>query len=181
MTTSTSTGLSADAKEFIPSITIPPPTTIPLYVDESIIASVYTTEPQQQTLIYPLIKIPEIEFRIPPPTNDNPSQMAFLPTPGCYPGTPISTFYPIDYPDQSLINYSLPQHQQPKSNRISAFQPKRGFNHSTNSKRTPKGAHSRSNRKNDDKNAFQLRAEDFPSLPMNEKVPTPVSIPNDTE
>jgi hypothetical protein len=181
MTTSTSTGLSADAKEFIPSLIIPPPTTIPLYVDENIIASVYTTEPQQQTLIYPLIKMPEIEFRIPPSANDNSSQMAFLSTPGCYPGTPMSTFYPIDYSDQPLINYSLPQQQQPKSNRISTFRPKRGLNHPTNNKRTPKGTHSRSNRTNDDKSAFQLRAEDFPSLPMNDKIPTPVSVPNDTE
>lgn len=180
MTTFTSTGLSADAKEFIPLLSIPSPATIPLYVDENIITSVYTTEPQQQTLIYPLIKIPEIEFHIPSSTNDNSSQIVLLPTPGCYPGTPMSTFYSIDYPEQPLINYSLPQ-QQSKSNRISTFRPKRGFNHSTNDKRTSRGTHSRSNRTNDNKSAFQLRAEDFPSLPMNEKIPTLLPLPIDTE
>jgi hypothetical protein len=179
----TTSGLSPDAKEFIPLLSMPPLTTIPLYVDENIIASVYTTEPQQQRLIYPLIKVPEIEFHIPSSTNDNPSQIVLLPPPGCYPGTPMSSFYPIDYPDQSFINYSM---QQPKSNRISAIRPQRGSNHSANNKRISRGINSRPapqkyRTNNDDESSFQLRADDFPSLPMTEKIPTPLLASIDTE
>jgi hypothetical protein len=207
MTTSTSSGLSPEAKEFIPSLQIPPslppppppPATIPLYVDENTITSFYTNE--QPPLIYPLIKIPDIEFHISSSTNDNPSQIVLLPTSGCYPNAPISNFYPIDYSEQSLINYSLQQQHQPKSNRISTFRPQRDFNQlmnrnfrPTNSKRTPKGTHSRSlpqKKENNyqippDKNSFKLQTEDFPSLPINhhlqiEKKPTPVPTSIDTK
>jgi hypothetical protein len=145
MTTSPSTGLSPEAKEFVPLIQIPPPT-IPLYIDEHPIRSIYPPE----QLIYPLIKFPEVEFHIQPSqqfhidscsnnqsqsatNNNNTSQIVLLPTNGCYPGTQIlyssnnqsSQFYP----EQSRINYS---HQQPKSNRISTFRPQRGTYHSVN-------------------------------------------------
>jgi len=135
MTTSPSSGLSPEAKEFVPFIQIPPSTTIP---------SVYSPE-QHQSLIYPLMKFPEIEFHIQPTqqysnnrsqssTNDNTSQIILLPTTGCYPNSQIlyssndrsSTYYPIDYSEQSVMNYSL---QQPKSNRISSFRQPRGINH----------------------------------------------------
>jgi hypothetical protein len=133
MTTSPSSGLSPEAKEFVPFIQIPSSTTIP---------SVYSPE----QLIYPLMKFPEIEFHIQPTqqfsnnrsqssTNDNTSQIILLPTTGCYPNSQIlyssndrsSTYYPIDYSEQSVMNYSL--QQQPKSNRISSFRQSRGINH----------------------------------------------------
>ena len=170
MTTSPSTGLSPEAKEFIPLIQIPPPT-IPLYINENPITSVY---PSEQQLIYPLIKFPEIDFHIQPSqqfhidscTNNqtlssindtNTSQIVLLPTTGCYPGpqilyssnNPSSQFYPEQ---RSGINYT---HQQPpKSNRISTFRPQRGtyrqqnshYNHrnfnSTDSKPISRGNHS---------------------------------------
>jgi hypothetical protein len=174
----TTSGLSPDAKEFVPFIQISPlPTTIPYYVGENTIASVYSTD--QQPLMYPLIKIPEIEFHIPSSNNDNSSQIVLLPTPGCYPGTPMSTFYPIDY--------SL---QQSKSNQNSSVRSQRGMNHSshrnshydqqgsashnhrnfhpTNSKPISRGTHSRSiQQKKDHESSFALRVEDFPSLPIN--------------
>jgi hypothetical protein len=149
MTTSPSTGLSPEAKEFIPFIQIPPPQTIPLYINENPITSIY---PSEQQLIYPLIKFPEIDFHIQPSqqfhidscTNNqtlssindtNTSQIVLLPTPGCYPGpqilyssnNPSSQFYPEP---QSGINYG---HQQPKSNRISTFRPQRGTYRQQNS------------------------------------------------
>ncbi|CAF4435468.1 unnamed protein product [Rotaria sp. Silwood2] len=153
MTTSSSSALSPEAKEFVPFVQIPSSTTtIPLYISENTIASVYSSE--QQQLVYPLIKVPEIEFHIQSSqqfhidscsnnqtqtsTNTNPSQIVLLPTNTCYPETQIlypsndqtSTFYPIDYTEQSLTNYS---YQQPKSNRISSFRQQRGggINHAS--------------------------------------------------
>jgi hypothetical protein len=107
----------------------------------------------------------------------------------------MSTFYQIDYPEQSVINYSL---QQPKSNRISSYPSQRGINHplnrnshhekneltllnnhqnfsSINSKRISKGIHSHSiqqkkenfNQNDDNEILFKFRAEDFPTLPIN--------------
>jgi hypothetical protein len=191
MTTSASSDLSAEAKEFVPLVQIPPPvpTTIPLYLGENTIASIYSTEQQQQSLIYPLIKIPEIEFHIQSSqqssANVNTSQIVLLPAPGCYPGT----FYPVDYPEQSLRNYF--SHQQPKSrlqrgNNHSSYQNSSlspSFNnqrnsYSTNSKRISRGIHSRPIQqhneqkkevfdKSDDDIQFKFRAEDFPTLPIN--------------
>ncbi|CAF4730813.1 unnamed protein product [Rotaria sp. Silwood1] len=142
MTTSPSFALSPEAKEFVPFVQIPPSTTtIPLYINENTAASVYSSE-QQQQLVYPLIKVPEIEFHIQSSpqyhidrcsnnklqssTNTNSSQIVLLPTNTCYSETQIlypsnnqtSTFYPFDYNEQSLTNYS---YQQSKSNRISSF------------------------------------------------------------
>jgi len=185
MTTSTSSSLSPDAKEFIPLVQIPPPTTIPLYVGQNTRASVYSTEQQQQSLIYPLIKIPEIEFHIQSSsTNANTSHIVLLPTTGCYPGTEIPTLYPIDYSEQSLINYSV---QQPKSNQISSFrsqhsgnnhssyrnshydQQRSSFNnhqnfHSTNSKRISRGIHTRSiqQHKKEKKENFNENVDESP-------------------
>lgn len=143
MTTSTSSGLSAEAKEFIPSFPSPP--TIPVYIDENTITSIYPTEPPPPSLIYPLIKIPEIEFHLSSSssTNDNTSQIILLPSNGCYPGTPISTYYPIS---------SFPlQH----NNHHSSFQ-KTNRNHTSRQKND-------SIKKPD--SSFKLRTEDFPSLP----------------
>jgi hypothetical protein len=202
----TTSGLSPDAKEFVPLIQIPPPTTIPLYIGENPITSFYSTE--QQPLIYPLIKIPELEFHIQSPqsssTNGNTSQIVILPTTGCYPGTQMSTFYQIDYPEQSVINYSL---QQPKSNRISSFPSQHGINHSSyrnshheqkgstsfnnhqkfssiNSKRISKGIHSRLiqqkkenfNQNDDNEILFKFRPEDFPTLPINNQQSDKIQI-----
>ncbi|CAF4772957.1 unnamed protein product, partial [Rotaria socialis] len=65
MTTSSLSTLSAEAKEFLPSVSIPPSTIIPLYINENTVASVYSSQfQQQQQLIYPLLKVPEIEFHI---------------------------------------------------------------------------------------------------------------------
>lgn len=180
----TTSGLSPEAKEFVPIVQILP--SIPVYVGENTIASVYSTEQQQQQpppLIYPLIKISEIDFHIQSsqqsPTNLNPSQIVLLPTPGCYPGTQLPTFYPIDY--------SIPQ---PKINPITSYRSQRGNNHSsfrnphyeqtsnnhrnvhpTNGKRISKGIHSRSIQQqtveNDNDIQFKFRAEDFPTLPIN--------------
>ncbi|CAF2079432.1 unnamed protein product [Rotaria magnacalcarata] len=146
MTTSSLSTLSADAKEFVPSVSIPHLTTIPLYINESTVASVYSPQSLQQQLIYPLLKGPEIEFHIqssqefhidsshtnPPQSSITPnrSQIVLLPTNRCYPEAQI--LYPPN--DQSSgfypINYSF---SQPKSNRISSHHQQRGgINHSNN-------------------------------------------------
>jgi hypothetical protein len=85
MTTSPSSGLSPEAKEFVP-LAQTPITSIPLYVDENTIASIYPSDQQQQhplmvQAIYPmmitnskvnettnsnLLQFPEIEFHIQP-------------------------------------------------------------------------------------------------------------------
>lgn len=156
MTTSSLSALSADAEEFVPSVSISSQATIPLYLNENPLGTIYPTEQQQQQqqpLIYPLLKVPEIEFHIqptqqfhidscinhqtPPSTNPNPLPIVLLPPATCYPEPPIfypsnnqpSSFYSIDYAEPSLTNYS--QHQ-PKSKRISSYhQPRDGFNNST--------------------------------------------------
>ena len=198
MTTSNSSGLSADAKEFVPFLPNPPANTIPLYIDENTIASVYTIAPQEPSqLIYPSMS--EIEFRLPPSTNENLSPLILLPTNGCYPGTGIPNFYPVEYPEPSLIGYSLPQS---KSNSSSTFRPQRGSNHSnsrnphpTNPKRASRIIQTRfpaQKKENcvdineNDSNAFKLRTEDFPSLSIPpsshlEKSPTPLPASTETK
>lgn len=174
MTTSSS-GLSPEAKEFVPLVQNPAPS-IPLYVDENTVASIYASDQQPLMVqtIYPMmitnsketdnISFPEIEFHIQPSqqqqfhidsctnvqqqsstngttSSNNPSQIVLLPITnpttavtltGYYPEPqiiyspnepPVSAFYPIDYCEQPLINFSL---QQPtsitKSNRNSSQQ-----------------------------------------------------------
>jgi len=195
MTTSPSSGLSAEAKEFVPLVQTTP-ASIPLYVDENTVATIYSSEqvPFMIQTIYPmmisntkmadlssnnLLPVPEIEFHIQPsqqqqfhidscativPTSssntsqstNHTSQIVLLPTTstnsatnlstavtptGYYPGPPIlyspsdptSGFYPIDFCEQPLINFSLQQQQQQqqptmmnKSNRISSQQQHQG-------------------------------------------------------
>lgn len=196
MTTSTASGLSAEAKEFVPSVQIPSPTAVPLYINDNSVASVYSSE-QPQSLIYPLIKFPEIELRLQssqPSSNINPSPIVLLPSTAYYPGTQM--IYPLDYNEQlPLANYG---YQPTKSNRISSYRSQRGSNQNqqtvssnnrrlfniSNHKRIPKNVSSRpieqqekpktenSNYENvyqvnDHKNPFEFRSEDFPSLPMN--------------
>lgn len=191
MTTSPSSGLSPEAKEFVPLVQNPT-TSIPLYVDENTVASIYPSDHQPLMLqtIYPMmmtntkgtdnIQFPEIEFHIQPSqqqqfhidsctniheasstngssSTNNTSQIVLLSTTnsatavtptGYYPGPqiiystnePLTGFYPIDYCEQPLINFSLQQPTQiNKSNRISSQQQQRptsfrqqhGTNHST--------------------------------------------------
>jgi len=190
MTTSPSSGLSPEAKEFVPLVQNPA-TSIPLYVDENTVASIYPSDQQPLMVqtIYPMmitnskvadnIQFPEIEFHIQPSqqqqfhidsctniqqasstngnsSTNNTSQIVLLPTTnpatavtptGYYPGPqiiyspnePLTGFYPIDYCDQPLINFSLQQPTQiTKSNRISSqqqrpssFRQQHGTNHST--------------------------------------------------
>jgi hypothetical protein len=175
MTTSPSSGLSPEAKEFIPLVQNPAPS-IPLYVDENTVASIYPSDQQPLMVqtIYPMmittnskvadnVPFPEIEFHIQPSqqqqfhidactnipqasstngnsSTNNTSQIVLLPTSnsatavtptGYYPGAQIiystneslTGFYPMDYCEQPLINFSL---QQPshitKSNRMSSQQ-----------------------------------------------------------
>lgn len=76
MTTSPSSGLSPEAKEFVP-IGQTPTTSIPLYVDENTVASIYPSDhqPLMVQAIYPMmitnskvtdLSFPEIEFHIQP-------------------------------------------------------------------------------------------------------------------
>lgn len=77
MTTSPSSGLSPEAKEFVP-IGQTPSTSIPLYVDENTVASIYPSDQQPLMVqaIYPMmitnsklpdnLSFPEIEFHIQP-------------------------------------------------------------------------------------------------------------------
>ncbi|UJR36696.1 hypothetical protein I4U23_029413 [Adineta vaga] len=189
MSTSPSSGLSPEAKEFVPlgqnsSISIP------LFVDENSVASIYPSDQQPLMVqtIYPMmvtntklndnVPIPEIEFHIQSsqqqqfhidsctnipqsssmnglsPSNST-SQIVLLPTTnsatgvtptGYYSGPQIiysttepgSGFYPIDYCEQSLINFSLQQPtQMSKSHRILSHQQRptsfrqHGMNHPT--------------------------------------------------
>lgn len=77
MTTAPSSGLSPEAKEFVPLVQNPTPS-IPLYVDEHTVASIYPSDQQPLMVqsIYPMIltnskvsepiQFPEIEFHIQP-------------------------------------------------------------------------------------------------------------------
>ena len=175
MTTSPSSGLSPEAKEFVPLVQNPT-SSIPLYVDENTVASIYPSDQQPLMVqtIYPMmitnskvtdnLQFPEIEFHIQPSqqqqfhidsctniqqsssingnsSTTNTSQIVLLPTTnqpntavtptGYYSGPQIiystndqvSAFYPIDYCEQPLINFSLQQPTQiTKSNRISSQQ-----------------------------------------------------------
>ena len=171
MTTSPSSGLSPEAKEFVPLVQNSA-ISIPLYVDENTVASIYHSDQQPLMVqtIYPMmvtnskvadnIQFPEIEFHIQSSqqqqfhidscanihqsssTNGNSSanntpQIVLLPTTnavtptGYYSGPQIiystsesvPTFYPIDYCEQPLINFSIQQPTQlTKSNRISSSQ-----------------------------------------------------------
>ena len=153
MTTLLSSGLSPEAKEFVPSTQIPCATTIPLYTNENPFPSVYSTE--QQSLVYPLIEVPEVEFHVQPSQqfhidshahnqsqssiNVNTSQTFLLPTSESYSGSGGEVFYssndqtvfhPIDYREQlSLIDY--PYQQTAKSNRISSYRQPRDTQHSS--------------------------------------------------
>ena len=182
MTTSPSSGLSPEAKEFVPIGQTPTPS-IPLYVDENTVASIYPSDQQPLMVqaIYPMMMtttnskvsenspFPEIEFHIQPSqqqqfhidscanlsqtgsstntnhnsSNNHTSQIVLLPTTNSaaatgvtptayYAGAQIlyptaeslTAFYPMDYCEQPLINFSL-QQQPPhisKSNRISSQQ-----------------------------------------------------------
>jgi hypothetical protein len=174
MTTSPSSGLSPEAKEFVPLVQNPT-ASIPLYVDENTVASIYPSDQQPLMVqtIYPMmitnskvadnIQFPEIEFHIQPSqqqqfhidsctnmsqvsstngnsSRNNTSQIVLLPTTnsttavtptGYYAGPQIiystneslTGFYPIDYCEQPLINFSLQQPTQiTKSDRISSQQ-----------------------------------------------------------
>jgi hypothetical protein len=174
MTTSPSSGLSPEAKEFVPLVQNPA-ASIPLYVDENTVASIYPSDQQPLMVqtIYPMmitnskvadnIQFPEIEFHIQPSqqqqfhidsctnmsqvsstngnsSRNNTSQIVLLPTTnsttavtptGYYAGPQIiystneslTGFYPIDYCEQPLINFSLQQPTQiAKSSRISSQQ-----------------------------------------------------------
>ncbi|CAF4597738.1 unnamed protein product [Rotaria sp. Silwood2] len=189
-TASSSSGLSPEAKEFVPLVQNPTPS-IPLYVDENTVASIYSSDQQPLMVqsIYPMmitnskltdnIQFPEIEFHIQPSqqqqfhidsctniqqqqsssngstSSSNTSQIVLLPITnptnsvtltGYYlepqiiysTNEQVSTYYPVDYCEQPLINFSL---QQPtsitKSNRISSqqqrsssFRQHHGTNHS---------------------------------------------------
>ncbi|CAF3382439.1 unnamed protein product [Rotaria sp. Silwood1] len=192
MTTTSSSGLSPEAKEFVPLVQNSTPS-IPLYVDENTVASIYPSDQQPLMVqsIYPMmitnskvtdnVQFPEIEFHIQPSqqqqfhidsctniqqqqqsssngntSSTNTSQIVLLPITnptnavtltGYYPepqiiystNEQVSTYYPVDYCEQPLINFSL---QQPtsitKSNRIlsqqqrsSSFRQHHGTNHST--------------------------------------------------
>ncbi|CAF1047912.1 unnamed protein product [Rotaria sordida] len=190
--TTASSGLSPEAKEFVPLVQNPTPS-IPLYVDENTVASIYPSDQQPLMVqtIYPMmitnskitdnLQFPEIEFHIQPSqqqqfhidsctniqqqqqqsscngntSSTNTSQIVLLPITnptnsitltGYYPepqiiystNEQVSTYYPVDYCEQPLINFSL---QQPtlitKSNRISSqqqrstsFRQHHGTNHS---------------------------------------------------
>ncbi|CAF3877145.1 unnamed protein product [Adineta steineri] len=172
MTTSPSSGLSPEAKEFVPLVQNSS-ISIPLYVDENTVASIYPSDQQPLMVqaIYPMlvtnskgtdnIQFPEIEFHIQPSqqqqfhidscaniqqsssingnsSSNTTSQIVLLPTTnspaGYYPGPQIiyspneqvNAFYPIDYCEQPLINFSIQQpNQMNKSNRISSSQPQR--------------------------------------------------------
>ncbi|UJR09403.1 hypothetical protein I4U23_013645 [Adineta vaga] len=208
MTTYSSSGLSAEAKEFVPLLLNSSPTAI---------APIYSSN--QQPMIYPLMKYPEIEFHIPSAqqfhmNTNNTSQIMLLPTAGCFPTTPIlystheqsSAFYPMEQP--SLMNYSS---RQPNSNRISSVHQQHGANHSisihnrrnfnsTNSKTSSKGnnrsrpiqqqheqrkENSKNDQINDDETTFKLRSEDFPSLLVDnqqlDKVPTQSQVSINTK
>ena len=189
MPTFSASGLSAEAKEFVPLHPNPPANTIPLYIDGNTIASIYTIAPQEQTpLMYPPIR--EIEFRISPTVNDNPPPLVLFPAPGCYPGTAITSFYPMEYPEPSMISYPL---SPAKSNQSSRLRPQRGSNnqpmnrksHPTSSKSAAKiiqtrfPAQKKENTpaiKRTDQNSFQIRPEDFPGLSTSQPQSTPVSI-----
>lgn len=172
MTTSPSSGLSAEAKEFVPLLQ-PSPTSIPLYVDENTVASIYPSDqtPVMIQTIYPmmisntkmtdlssptLLPFPEIEFHIQPSqqqqfqidsssntsaSTGGTSQIVLLPTnngnaatsltAGYYPVPPFlysptdpnSAFYPMEFAEQPLINFSMPPStMMNKSNRISSQQ-----------------------------------------------------------
>jgi hypothetical protein len=214
MTTSPSSGLSPEAKEFVPLIQNPT-SSIPLYVDENTVASIYPSDQQPLMVqtIYPMmitnskvadnLQFPEIEFHIqssqqqqfhidsctniqqPSSTNgnssatNNTSQIVLLPTTnpatgvtptGYYPGAQIiystneqvSTFYPIDYCDQPLINFSLQQPTQiTKSNRISSqqhrpssFRQQYGTNHSTYRPSSRGGNRGSGNNNNNNRNPY---------------------------
>ncbi|CAF1411799.1 unnamed protein product [Adineta steineri] len=172
MTTSPSSGLSPEAKEFVPLVQNSS-ISIPLYVDENTVASIYPSDQQPLMVqaIYPMlvtnskgtdnIQFPEIEFHIQPSqqqqfhidscaniqqssslngnsSSNSTSQIVLLPTTnspaGYYPGPQIiyspneqvNAFYPIDYCEQPLINFSIQQpNQMNKSNRLSSSQPQR--------------------------------------------------------
>lgn len=195
MTTSTtSSGLSPEAKEFVPIVQILPslPTQIPLYIGENTIASVYSTE--QQPIIYPLIKIPEIDFHIPSSNNESTSQIVLLPTPECYPGPPMSTFYPIDYSiPQTKPNRISLFHSQRRNNNQSLFQNNSHHEQISNSKRTTKKKdQSRSiqqqqqqQKKQENSNGndiqFKFRSEDFPTLKISDNIPIQPSTSMDTK
>ena len=163
MTTPSSSSLSPEAKEFVPVILNPSSTTIP---------TIYSSD--QQAMIYPLMKYPEMNFCMPPNqqfhlSTNNTSQIMLLPTPGCYSATQIiyppheqsSVFYPTDYNPCSLMNCSL---SHPNSTRISSARQQNGANHSnkpspeltslndrrnfhsTNSKHQPKNSRARPTR-----------------------------------
>ncbi|CAF0807144.1 unnamed protein product [Adineta ricciae] len=188
MTTSPSSGLSPEAKEFVP-LGQNSAISIPLYVDENTVASIYPSDQQPLMVqtIYPMmvtnskitdnVRFPEIEFHIQPSQQQqfqidsctnvpqspsingtspstSTSQIVLLPTTnsatavtptGYYPGAqiiysttePVSAFYPIDYCEQSLINFSLQQPtQMSKSHRMLSQQQRsysfrqHGINHS---------------------------------------------------
>lgn len=190
MSASPSSGLSAEAKEFVP-LGQNPAISIPLYVDENTVASIYPSDqhPLMVQAIYPMmvtsskvtdnLHFPEIEFHIQSShqqqfhidacTNvpqssaingsspsSSTSQIVLLPasssaaaaTPtGYYPGPPIiystnepiAAFYPIDYCEPPLINFSL-QHppQMGKSHRMlspqqrpSSYRQPHGMSHSS--------------------------------------------------
>lgn len=168
-------GLSADAKEFVPLHPKPPANTIPLYIDGNTIASVYTIASQEQTpLMYPSIH--ELDFRMPPTVNDNPPPLVLFPTTGCYPGTAMPGFYPIDYPEPPMISYPL---SPAKSN----VRPQRNYpinrnSHANNSKSAAKIIQTRfpaqKKENTPDQNSFQIRPEDFPGLSTSQPQPAPI-------
>jgi hypothetical protein len=203
MTTSPSSSLSAEAKEFVPLVQTPT-RSIPLYVDENTIASIYSSDqsPFMIQTIYPmmisnskmadlsannLLSFPEIEFHIQSsqqqqfhidscstlvqvpstgaPSTNAASQIVLLPanaaaaaagttvsaatSGGYYPGAQLiysaseqaSTFYPMDYNEQPLINFSQQQpalfnknnrnlSQQQSLHRPSSFRQQHGNNSS---------------------------------------------------
>lgn len=192
MSTSPASGLSAEAKEFVPVSSA-----VPLYVDENTVASMYASDhqPLMVQTIYPMpitnskgtdsMQFPEIEFHIPPSqqqaqfhidsqastitngtssssagagttTTTTTSQIVLLPTTnsvgGFYPAPPIlyspqeplPGYYPMEYCEPSLINFSLHQpNLSAKSNRILLQQSTRG-----NTFRQQHGAYRSSTRAN---------------------------------
>ncbi|CAM4857053.1 unnamed protein product [Rotaria socialis] len=200
MTTAPSSGLSPEAKEFVPLVQNPT-ASIPLYVDENTVASIYPSDHQSLMVqsIYPMIltnskiadniQFPEIEFHIQSSqqqqfhidsctnlqhqqqsltngntSSSNTSQIVLLPITnptntvtltGYYPESQIiystneqvSAYYPMDYCEQPLINFSF---QQPssmtKSNRIfsqqtrsSSFRQDYGMSNSTHRPSSSRG------------------------------------------
>lgn len=166
MSSSPSSGLSAEAKEFVPLVQTTN-NSIPMYVDENTVATIYPSEQSPFVIqnIYPMmigtgkmieisnvnLAFPEVEFHIQPSqqqqiqiessshlgqnssnpiSSTNNSQIVLLPTTptaGFYPQTPLvysnqdttSQFYPIDFSEQALINFSIPHvNLLNKTNRI---------------------------------------------------------------